>query len=270
MPSRGCYGTCVAFIAGCLAFPASAHAEWDLTIFLGRAFPTFDERLVLRPSIPSLPEVDVTVDRIPELRTDGGPVFGVALAVEAGVLGIEGRVDATDVGFDFTGARYELRATTPPFQGLAGSAELGDGRFDVERLYLLSLNLRLRTPGPVGLVASGGLSYLPEVSISGTVPTSIQIAGVPSLPILAPPLQLTAAPDESSHRFGVNGGAGLRIGGDRIALMAEARVFYFREYELRFGVGGAPAVIDDLLSSIDPVGFEPVIVNAQAGLVIRF
>jgi hypothetical protein len=34
-------------------------------------------------------------------------------------------------------------------------------------------------------------------------------------------------PGESEQRLGLNGGAGLRIGGSRVALMAEVRVFYF-------------------------------------------
>jgi hypothetical protein len=40
-----------------------------------------------------------------------------ALAFEWGVLGLEGRLDATDVGLEFTGARYDLRGTQPPFEG---------------------------------------------------------------------------------------------------------------------------------------------------------
>jgi hypothetical protein len=83
-------------------------------------------------------------------------------------------------------------------------------------------------------------------------------------------LTLELAPGESEHKFGVNGGAGLRIGGSRIAIMGEVRIFYFREYELRFNVADAPSVVEDLLEGLDPVRFEPVIVNALAGLVFRF
>lgn len=252
-----------------LASPANASADWDLTLFLGRAFPTVEDRLTLRAPLPSIPGVQVTTPAVPEIRADGGPVFGAALAFEAGIIGIEGRVDAAEVGFDFTGGRYDLRVTSGPMAGVQGSVTLGDGSFDADRLTLLSLNLRLRTPGPVGLVVSGGGSYLPSFEVSGTTPLALAVQGLPVQQI-DPRLRLLVAPGESEHRFGVNGGAGLRIGGSRVALLAEARVFYFREYELRFAVDDAPDILNDLLADLDPVEFEPLLVNAQAGLVIRF
>jgi hypothetical protein len=147
---------------------------------------------------------------------------------------------------------------------------LGDGRFDADRFYLLSGNLRLRTPGPVGIVASGGLSVLPDVTITGSVPVSLDLAGVSVVQGLAPRLTLRAAPGESGHRVGVNGGAGLRIGGDRVALMAEVRGFYFRDYELQFDLEDAPDIAATLLESVEAIRFRPIIVNAQAGLVFKF
>jgi hypothetical protein len=134
---------------------------------------------------------------------------------------------------------------------------------------LLSLNLRLRTPGRLGLVASGGLSYLPRIEVTGSVPLEVQIAGLPVLPPVQPRLRLLALPGDSEHRWGVNAGAGLRIGG-RLSLTVEARVFYFRDHELRFGVEEGLPFLDELISSIDSIRFEPVIVNAQAGIGFRF
>jgi hypothetical protein len=242
----------------------------DVTVFVGGAYPVYDERLTLRASAPSVPGVDVTASGSPELRADGGLVFGGAIAFELGILGIEGRLDATDVGFDLSGARYDFRATQPPFAGLTGSLTLGDGRLDAERLYLLSGNVRLRTPGPVGLVVSGGVSLLPDITISGSAPLSLEINGTPPIPGIEPQLHLRAAPGESEHRIGVNGGAGLRFGGGRVAVMAEVRVFYFREYALRFDVEDAPELVTSFLESLEPVRFDPVVVNAQAGLVFKF
>jgi hypothetical protein len=258
-----------AVVLALLAVTSPAFAQGDVTSFLGGAYPVYDDRLTLRPSIPSLPDADVTVTGTPELRTNGGLVFGGAVAFEAGIIGIEGRLDATEVGFDLTGARYDVRATAPPFEGLTAAVTVGDGHFDADCLYLLSLNVRLRTPGPIGLVASGGLSYLPDVTITGAVPLSVQISGLPALPI-TPQVRLRVAAGESEQRFGLNGGAGLRIGGSRVALMAEIRVFYFRDYELRFDVDDAPDIVGDLLDGINAIRFEPVIVNAQAGLVFKF
>jgi hypothetical protein len=254
----------------CLGSAGNTSAQGlDLTVFAGRAFPIYDERLTLRPGSPSIPGVDVTVAGLPELRADGGPVFGAALAFEVGIFGIEGRLDATDVGLDFTGARYDLRGAEPPFEGLTASLIASAGRFDADRINLLSLNARLRTPGPIGVVASGGVSYLPDIRVTGSVPLAVQAPALPVLPGLDAALTLRATPGQTEHRFGVNGGVGLRAGG-RIALMAEVRGFYFREYELRFGTESGPDVLDDLLAGVAPVRFRPVFVNAQAGLVIRF
>ena len=262
---------CLVALAALVAVPARARAgQMDLTLFLGRAYPVYDERLTIRPSPPSLPGVNVTVSGDPVIRADGGLVIGGALAFEVGVLGIEGRVDGTEVSLDFSGARYDLRATQPPFTGLTGSVTLGGGSFDVQRFYLLSGNVRLRTPGPIGIVVSGGLSLLPDLTTSGTVPVSLDIAGLSVLQGVAPRLRLRAAPGESGHRIGLNGGAGLRLGGDRVALMAEIRGFYFRDYELRFELEDAPDFVEELLDNLDAVRFQPIIVNAQAGVVFKF
>ena len=240
----------------------------DLTFFVGRAFPIYDERLTLRPSTPTVPGLDIGVVGSPLIEADGGPVFGGALAFEFGVFGIEGRVDATEVGLAFTGARYNLLGTEPPFEGLTASVTLADGRFDADRIPLLSVNARIRTPGPVALVASGGLSYLNDITLTGSVPLRVEIPGIPSTG-LDPRLTLRAVAGQSDHRWGVNGGAGLRIGG-RVALMGEVRVFYFREYELRFATEEGSEILDVLLEGLGPVRFNPVFVNAQAGVTFKF
>ncbi len=258
-----------ALLAACLA-AAPAHAgQVDVTVFLGGAYPVHDERLTIRPSVPSLPGVDITVAGDPIIRPAGGLVLGAAIAFEAGIVALEGRVDGTQVGFDLSGARYDLRATNGPLAGFTGSVAVHDGRFDAKRFYLVSGNVRLRTPGPIGLVVSGGLSVLPDVTISGSVPVSLQAGGVPLS--IEPRLRLRAAPGESGHRIGVNGGAGLRIGAHRVALMGEVRAFFFRDYELHFEAEGAPDIVTaPFVDVFDQIRFRPIIVNAQAGLVFRF
>jgi hypothetical protein len=249
--------------------PAAAQ-HLDVTGFVGGAFPIFDGRLVLRATgVPSIPGFDITATRTPELRIDGGAVFGAAVALEFGVLALEGRWDATEVGFDATGARYDVRSTGPPFPALSGSVAIGDGRLEIQRLDLVSINLRVRTPGFVGFIASGGLSYLPDIHVTGSVPIEAQILGSPVLPSLRPRLALVATPDQSSHRWGVNGGAGFRVGG-RLAFVAEVRVFYFQSYELRFVMEDALPLVDEVVAGIGTVTFDPVILNAQAGLTFRF
>jgi hypothetical protein len=247
--------------------PANAQGL-DLTLFLGRAYPVYDERLQFAPSLPALPRVSVTETGQLTITTKGGPVFGAALAFELGIVGIEGRLDATDIRFAVNGTRYDLFATAPILARI-GSISIGEGRFAADRLNLVSLNVRLRTPGPIAVVASGGLSYLPGVSIEGTLPVAVETANAPSPSGVDARLRLIATPGEPEHRWGLNGGAGVRIGGRRVALMVEARAFYFREFQLRFATAG-PDLLSAVVTGISPVRFEPVIVNAQGGVVFRF
>ena len=119
------------------------------------------------------------------------------------------------------------------------------------------------------MIASGGLSYLSEHHCN-----RVQYAapGGPRHPGAArfrSEADARGDPGQSDHRWGVNGGAGLRIGG-RVALVGEVRVFYFREYELRFQAENGFDILNELLAGLAPVRFDPVFVNAQAGVTFRF
>lgn len=245
---------------------ASAQAL-DATVFGGWAFPLYDERFGIRN--PSFPGVEVTVPGSPEIRADGGGVFGGAVGVSFGAVGIEGRLDATQVALEFSGARYDLRGTSFPFDGLTASIILAPGRFDADRIPLLSLNGRFTTPGRVALIASGGFSYLPDISISGSIPLAVEAPALPGIPDFDAGVQLRASPGQSGHRFGINGGVGVRVGG-RVALIGEVRGFYFGDYNLRFSSENGDELIDDLLAQAAPVSFRPVFVNAQVGVTFRF
>jgi hypothetical protein len=262
----------LAGLLAALSVPAASPAQHlDLTLFGGAAFPVLDGQLVLRaPGTPTVPGVEITASGTPELRTDGGLVFGAALALEFGILALEGRLDSTAVGFDVTGARYGLLVTEPPLQGLTGSVTVGDGRMDLRRLNIVSVNLRLRTPGPIALIASGGVSYLPDIEVEGSVPLEVEIGGQPVLPTVDPRITLVATPDQSSDRWGLNAGAGIRIGAGRLAFLGEARFFYFGDYQLRFAAVDPLPFLPELAESISTFRFEPVFLNAQAGIVIRF
>jgi hypothetical protein len=241
----------------------------EFTVFVGRAYPVYDERLTFTPSLPVLPRVAVRESGPLTITTVGGPVFGAALAFHVGAFGVEGRVDATDVAFDVNGTAYDLVATAPTTATI-GSVRLDAARLNVDRLHLLSLNVRLRTPGPVGLVASGGLSYLPGVTIQGTLPVTVEAAGILSPSTVNAQLRLVATPSEETHRWGLNGGAGIRIGGSRVALLAEGRVFYFRRFDLQLAGADGPDLLNAVATGIPAIHFEPVIVNAQVGVVFRF
>ena len=131
----------------------------------------------------------------------------------------------------------------------------------------MSFNARLRAPGPLGLSASGGLSYLPDFEITGSVPFSVDVSG---LPALSADLRLRATTGESTSRWGANGGTGIRIGDGPVGVMAEVRVFYFPEVELHFQIDQPNALIAEFLDGLGPVNFTPIIVNAQGGIVFRF
>jgi hypothetical protein len=249
-----------------IGLPSQAAAGWDLLFFLGRTYPTYDERLSFDLPSPAIPGAAITVNGTPVLDTEGDAVFGVALAAEAGVVGLEGRWDAAAIGFDLTGASYGITGVSGSLAGLTGEILLPDGQFDVERLNLLSLNLRLRTPGPVGIYASGGLTFLPNFEVTGSVPITLQLNGASG----EIGVRLAVAPEESEHRFGVNAGGGLRIGGRRVALVGEARVFYFREYELTLVSDAGDEFLNQFLAGFEPVRFRPLIVTAQGGLLFRF
>ena len=240
----------------------------DLTVFAGLAYPLYDERLTIRPGDLSIPGVEVTSQSSPVFTGNGGAVFGAALGVELGVVGLEGRFDSIGAAIDFSGVRYDLRGTTLPFQGLTATIAASPGRFEAERISVLSVNARIRTPGRINVVASGGLSYLPDLSVSGSVPLTVDAPQLPPLGFNAG-LTLRATPGQDSHRFGVNGGAGIRFGGP-VAVVGEVRAFYFREYELRLGTADGPQILDDLLAGADPVRFRPLFLNAQVGLAFRF
>jgi hypothetical protein len=249
---------------------ADAHAQTvDVTVFVGRAYPIYDQQLRFAPLLPALPRTSVRETGPLEVQSDGGAVFGGALAVEFGVLAIEGRLDSSDVGVTVNGTRYDLVATAPSIVQI-GSITMAAGRFDVDRLKLWSANVRLRSPGPVALIASGGLSYLPAVTLQGTLPVTVEAPGLLDPATVSARLRLVGTPAEAEHHWGINGGVGFRAGGPRVALLAEVRAFYFREFELRFASLDGPDLLGAVLGGIDPVRFTPVLVNGQVGLVVKF
>lgn len=236
----------------------------DITIFGGYAYPTYSQEFTFRtPSIPSFPGFEISEEST-TLDAKGGTAFGLAAAFELGrVFGIEGRVDTASVKLESSGARYTLSGS-----GLSGSISLGEGPIPVDRLTLLSANLRLRIHGPVSLLASGGFSYLPSFNVGGSIPLTVGVPGLPAAGTTIP-LRLTALPTDNEYRFGVNGGIGLRIRvAPVVALVGEVRGFYFSEYELY--LQPANSALDDILRGLDPVRFNPVVVNAVAGVSFLF
>ena len=246
--------------------PSHALAQGvDITIFGGYAYPTYSQQFVFdTPTVPSLPGIEIRPEGGLVLDAKGGPVFGVAAAFElGGFLGIEGRFDSTAIELDSSGARYDVGGL-----GLSGAITIGEGPIPVDRLNLVSLNLRFRTPGAVSFVLSGGFSYLPKFAVGGSIPLRIEIAGS-VLPDTEIPLRFVVAPTDSEHRFGVNGGVGLRVKvAPSVSIVGEIRGFYFKQYELV--VESSDPILGGLAGSFDTIRFDPIIVNGVAGVSFAF
>jgi hypothetical protein len=252
------------------AAPDAAFADgWDLSVFGGLAYPTYEQRFTVRtPTVSPLPGFVIRPNGDLTIDGTGGTVFGAAVCGEIGILGIEARFDSTAIDIRTSGLTYDLSYSAPPLPTITGSISIDAGPLETDRLSLLSLNLRLRTPGPVAFVASGGFSYLPDFTVTGTTPVRLTVDGLPALGATTA-IGLRVSPTESSHRFGVNGGAGLRF---RIApnasLFGEGRVFYFKEYELTIDVDDPS--LQEFVGTVEQPRFRPLVVNAVGGVVFSF
>jgi hypothetical protein len=268
-----------ALAGGCALLLASAaplHADgWDLTLYGGAALPRYEQTLRFGlPRLPNLPNVEVASRGDLVLEAKGGAVFGAVLSRRLlGPLALEARVDTATVKLETAGAGYDLSAHLPFLPPVEGSLTFGAGTFPLKRFRILSLDARLETGGPVSLFISAGVSYLPKLESEGTISAALTLPGVSGVPSLAGDLRLLATPTQSQHSFGANAGAGVRIRlGSNVALMGEARVFGFRDYELAFALATEPRVpiLDEAVAGLEAVRFNPVYFHAAAGLTVSF
>jgi hypothetical protein len=253
--------------------PTANSSRWDVTVYGGLALPTYEQTFTFGVSIPQLPGVDITPAGDLTLTASGGPVFGGSLGWQAGLFGAEGRVDTAGIDIETGGIRFDLAIPGfPPDRGPLGSIVIGDGSFDLKRLVVLSVNGRLRTPGPVGVLVSGGLSYLPHLEATGAVPISLEFAALPALPELAASLRLVALPSQKDYAFGGNVGGGVVVRlSPRVSLLVEGRLFAFRDFELGYEwEDGAVPGLDDLLGRLPTATFTPVYFHGAAGLAFSF
>lgn len=254
-----------------LVVPRPAAAKgFDISLFGGAAYPTYEQRFTVRaPTVAPLPGFVIRPNGDLVIDAKGGTVFGAAVCAElGGVLGIEGRFDSTAIELRTGGLDYRLSYSAPPLPTFTGAATVDPGPLETDRLKLLSLNLRLRTPGPVSLMASGGLTYLPDFAVTGTTPVAVTVNGLPVFDKQAS-FGLRVAPTESSHRLGVNAGAGLRFKiAPSVSLFGEGRVFYFKEYELSIAVDDP--TLQGFVGDIEQPRFRPIVVNAVGGVTFSF
>jgi hypothetical protein len=258
-----------------LAPVASKAGEVELSGWVGPSLPFYGQSFTYQPpAVPPLPGFGV--EQVGEFRFDasGGVSFGGAAAwhPHGSAFGVELRVDtgAIDVTQDGALFRVTLRppAPLPPFSLDVQT----QGEMTIDRLLPLSLNLRYRGPGRVGIVASGGVSYLPGFDFAVSQELGIgAIAGFGGI-------QLPTLPLEAGGRiegfWGVDAGLGLRVGlSDTVSANLEGRAFFYGERELEWQVDRfpvAPELGEALRQQLGPIRFTPGFFQATAGLSVRF
>jgi hypothetical protein len=274
--------TAVAFL-----MPAVAAADGlELAGYLGRAVPTYSQSFSYAPiSIPPpFPGVSVEQTGSFGLDASGGVVFGAGLTwFLADAVGIEGRLDTADVDIETSAPSFVVRVDLPtPLPDLSTDVVLDPASVSLKRLTPVSLNLLLRTPGPLGLRLSGGVTFLPDAELS--VVQNVGLAGTPldvfvdRIDVATLPIRAEAAPSEGGPRLGGNAGAGLQLRlGERLTLMGEARVFFFGAQTLQWSrvPGVQLSAIEELaLTEIErqlaPIEFDLVFFNVTAGLALSF
>lgn len=258
---------------------------FEIAGYVGRALPTYEQSFRYAPSLSGLQSPGVTVRQEGSftLGAKGGLALGGgATWYFAGALGLETRLDTVEVEAEITGARFEAIVTLPaPLPTLSGSASFPPGVVSVDRLRPLSLNLKVKTRGPVRLVLSGGLSYLSDFKAEATQPLGLGVTGLAGGQLEVASLSLRAdteaALEGSGGTLGANAGVGIQIGlGARVALVAEARGFLFKERRVRWSAGQPPrtgierALLDEVLGRLEPVEFTPTTYQAMAGLALTF
>jgi hypothetical protein len=255
--------------------PATGGAgDLELSGGVGPSLPFYNQSFQYSPpAVPPLPGFGV--EQVGEFRFDasGGVSFGAGLAWQfAGRLGVELRVDSGAIDVKQEGARFRVSVRPPaPLPPLAFDVET-QGQVALDRLLPVSLNLRYRGAGRVGLLASGGVSYLPSLDFVVTQELGLgAIGGVGGIELPTLPLE---AGGQIDGFWGVNAGLGVRFRlSDAVSANVEGRAFFFGERELEWKIDRFPITpgLGELLrQQLDPVRFTPGFFQATAGLSVRF
>lgn len=251
-----------------------AAAQWEVSLLAGWTAPTYEEQFVFSPDL-SLPD-DGIIRQSGEfmLKGRGSFAFGGSLAYMVNEhIGIEGRVDTINFKIDTIGPQFAADA------GIATAIlDVGMGSVNVERLFPLSLNLKARTGGRTRFVASGGLSYLPQVRFEAVQPVSLGIGfpGLPSVPLASVALEAGAASGEGSSRWGLNAGAGVEVQvSPLVSIVGEARFHGFESQTFIWERAGAPTTeLEELLlqalETLPPIDIQLIYFQVTGGIAFRF
>jgi hypothetical protein len=264
----------LALTLGVVATPASP-GDFEVTVQVGRALPFYSQTFAFDPGDLVPPDYPVRTSGGFDLDLGGGLTFsGAATWCFSDSLGLEVRVDTARVDLEVTGGQVsaDLGDLIPGLPSIPVSADLS-GETSIGRLVPVSLNLRFVAGESVQFVASGGLSYIPSVTVEAGVGIGLEVGGIPGLPsIPLPDLGVSAAATVPGG-FGGNLGAGLRVPvSSGVALLFEARAFAFPKQEIQWGTGsGETSPIEEALAAaLDPIEFEYGFFQATGGVVFSF
>jgi hypothetical protein len=264
-----------ALIAVLALAPATAGAgSVELSAWAGSSLPFYSQSFRYSPPpVPPLPGVSVEQQGAFRFEASGGVSFGAALAWHGGgPLGVELRVDSGAIEVSQDGAVFRATVRPPaPLPPLSFDVETR-GTATLERLLPVSLNLRYRGGGRVGLVASAGVSYLPGLDFAVTQELGVgAIGGVGGIDLPTLPLE---AGGRIAGFWGANAGLGIRIRlSDAVSASVEGRAFFFRERTLQWTVERfpiSPELGELLRQQLGPIRFTPGFFQATAGLSVRF
>jgi hypothetical protein len=257
-----------------LSAAAGQAGQLEISGWVGPSLPFYSQSFRYQPpAVPALP--GVSVEQIGEFRFDasGGLSFGGGVAWHpAGRFGVELRVDSGAIDVTQQGARFRVTVRPPaPLPPLALDVET-QGTITLDRLLPVSLNLRYRGGGRVGLVASAGVSYLPSIDFAVTQELGVgAIGGVGGIDLPTVPLE---AGGQIDGFWGANAGLGVRFQlSDAVSANVDGRGFFFGERELDWKIDRfplSPELGEALRQQLGPIRFTPGFFQATAGLSVRF
>ena len=259
----------------------SAGAQgWEVAIVGGWTAPTFEQTVVFDPDIdlPNIPGGSISQAGVFELKGKGSFAFGGSVSYFFNEhVAIEGRIDTIDFDIETLGPRFELDSDVV---GIPATAvlDVGMGSINVERLYPLSANLKARTGGGARFVASGGLSYLPQVRFDAFQPVSLSVGilGIPAVELASVVLQAGALADNREGRWGFNVGAGFEVDvSPNVAIVVDVRVHGFQSQTFVWQRSENPSseleeILIEQLERLPPIEIELIYFQATGGVSFRF
>jgi hypothetical protein len=274
----------VSCLAASLGASTASAAELELAGYGGLTLPFYEQSFSIDLQPPTRPFPGVEINQVEPLTLNAksGLVLAGGATVYFGGIGIEARYDSADVDIEAESPAYAVRLSSP-FPAFRATLEPAPTVITLSALTPVSLNLKLRTGGPLRFFLSGGLSYLPDFQLAVTQPLNLSISGV-SLPsgVLLGTLTATAIsrPEDPSDesRFGGNAGLGLHIQlSDRVSLVGEGRVFLFPKHVLTWQVTQQsgivtlpPDALRALEEQLEPVRFNPAYFHLIGGIAFTF